>query len=352
MIIKHLSLFIRNVFLGCFILGSPIAAQEPNLDKKLEGLYQRQQFKDAAKLLTEHLKVSAGDNERRIELYRLLDYIGKSEEGIKVLQKGLRKKETDNELLWYLGQAWLARGDDGPNVSRSGGTITYHPSKMTDKEEKAWKKVEYQKAADAFRTLLKNEPEYEKTAELLIRSLQGGFTPKELGGEIETLAKRFPSNLKIGLLHSDILIEKKELLKATELLNRFRKKSPRNGAIYRKLAEIFQLEKKDNRAKESLAKASFYEWMPPFCKVEYSLELAKKIQFLQTNRDRLKLKEMVTGLIAEKTQASTDLMAAVCWHHLAHGLIENSCFEELEQRGEGDLLVNLIGECQEHLHRT
>ena len=347
-------IFGRSVVMICFMLNSSLAAQEnkepTDLDEKLEELYQRQQFDDAAKILSDHLKVAQGDNKRRIELFRLLDYVGKTEEGIKILQAGITNKEddkeSDKELLWYQAQTWLARGDDGPNVSKSGGTVTYHPSKMTDEEEQAWKEAEYKKAADAFRKVLKNSPDYEPAAEFLVRSLKSGSNAKELkgdvAGEVEAIAKKFPENTKIGLLYCDLLIGKKDLEQAIEKLNGFLEKTPRNAHVFRKLATVYKAKKDDALARESLAKAAVYDWMPPFAKTEFSPELARSIVALQTNEDRAKLIKMIKGFIADKTQASTDLMAAVCWHHLAHGAIENSCFEELERRGEGDLLVSLV----------
>lgn len=54
-----------------------------------------------------------------------------------------------------------------------------------------------------------------------------------------------------------------------------------------------------------------------------------------------------TDLIPDTSKKSTEILAAICYHHY-HGSIENKSFEELEKRGkvaegeERDLIANLL----------
>ena len=332
--------------LSVFAEESEPVESEPvlSIDEKLEGLYQRQQFSDAEEILREGLEAEPEEKKWRVELARLLDHLGKSEESIKVLKDGLQGDEGDSELLWYLGQAWLARGDDGPNVTRSGGVVTHSPSQMTDEEEAAWKKAEYLKATGAFREVFKNNPNYEKGVEVFVRALKGALPATELEKEVKSLSERFPENLQLILHHSDALIASKEPERALEPLMEILEKEPRNVIVHRKLAEVYEASGKEQLAEDSLGRANFYEWVPPFMEMVFSKESSEKI--VNLTKEDANLAELVEQLIAEKGQASTDLIATVCWHHLAHGAIETACFEELVNRGEGDLLVSLMENAQ------
>ena len=336
----------KLLLLLCFfvISGHGVGQENLPLEEKLAGFYQRKQYENAEKLLREHLETVPKDVERRVELAGLLKYTGKTEAAIAILQKGMQDKEDDSNLLWKLGLLHLERGNDGPNISRSGGTVAYSPSKMTDEEEADWKKKEFKKAAQTFRKMLTYHPDNESITESLVQGLQGFLPPAELHEEVAKLAEQFPENLEIGLLRVEGLRAAKQWEDASLIIEKFLEGSPRQGKLHRSQAKIFEEWGKKKQAEEAETKANFYSWMPPFAKVAYSKENATRVTALSTKNEELK--EIVDRLLEEKSQISDELMAAVCFHHLAHGEIENSCFAELEKRGRGDLLVALVENAQ------
>ena len=326
------------------VLGGLTQAQEseeaaPDLDQKLTEFYHRKQYDDAEKLLRGFLEGSPENVECRLKLAGLLNYVGKVGESIRIMEEGLAVKESP-ELLWSLGHVWMDRGDDGPNVTRSGGTVTYHPSKMTDEEEEEWKQVEFAKAVDAFRRLLVIDPENSRTASQLVIALQGAVPAQVILEEVNGLALRFPENIEIGLKKIEGLIAEKELKQARALLDGFLEENPREQRLLEKQAEIIEVEGDPETAKKIRKQIAFYQWMPPFAKTEYSPQIADLITTLQSSQDDCKT--VVERLLVEKSTSSDELLAAVCFHHLSHGPVENSCFAELEERGRGDLLLALV----------
>ncbi len=99
-----------------------------------------------------------------------------------------------------------------------------------------------------------------------------------------------------------------------------------------KLSATYLTEQNDTtKADECTRQYQFYSWIPTFCKhIEYNPE---NVLLLETINSDKGLECVETILATDTSKRSTELLAAICYHHY-HGRVENKAFEILEQRGK------------------
>lgn len=120
---------------------------------------------------------------------------------------------------------------------------------------------------------------------------------------------------------------------------------PTFAKAYQLSATYFTELNQTDKAEEYTRQYRFYEWIPKFCQnVEYNSANVSLIE--KINSDQA-LQCLQNDLIPDTSKKSTEILAAICYHHY-HGTIENQSFEELEKRGknaqgeEKDFIANLL----------
>ncbi len=98
------------------------------------------------------------------------------------------------------------------------------------------------------------------------------------------------------------------------------------------LSATYLTEQNDTtKADECTRQYKFYSWVPKFCQhIEYNPENVLLIETIITDKG---LECVETILATDTSKRSTELLAAICYHHY-RGPIENKAFEILEQRGK------------------
>ncbi len=111
---------------------------------------------------------------------------------------------------------------------------------------------------------------------------------------------------------------------------------PTFAKAYKLCATYFTENNNTTKADECLRQYQFYSWVPRFCKhIEYNPE---NVLIIKTIDSKEGLACVETTLATDTSKRSTELLAAICYHHY-HGPVETKAFEILEKRGkacEGD----------------
>ena len=315
-------------------------ANESAAVKEARQLLDDDRLIDAVKLLEARLKTHPEDHDARVLLANADSHNGEMDKAVATLEAGLKDTKADTELLWYLGHKRMQLGEDGPNVTRTRGTVSYGPSKLSKEEETAWQKKQWSLAVEAWRKFLKYSPEHEKAARFAARSLAGWKGEGHLK-ELAELQKRFPDNAGIGLSYAEALLAAGKPEEALKTAQRQTKLQPRSAAAWTAQAKVLKALDKKYEAADAGARATFYEALPGCAPLEYSPETAARLAAMEEDPATESKK-----LIADKSEQSNLLMAVLCWRHMAHGPVEDSCFAELAAREKGGLLCDLAEEGQ------
>jgi hypothetical protein len=98
------------------------------------------------------------------------------------------------------------------------------------------------------------------------------------------------------------------------------------------MCAIYFTEKNEiSTAEEYQRQYQFYSWIPSFC--EYIPYNPENVSILAKINSGEALEQIETILVPDLSKRSTELLAAICYHHY-HGPVENRAFEELERRGK------------------
>ena len=319
------------------------ADEEPEASaavKEARQLLNEDKLADALKVLESRLKASSDDREARVLLARVHSHEGEAEKAAGVLEAGLRGNKDDAELLWYLGQTRMQLGEDGPNVKRTRGTVSYGPSKIGEAEEEAWKQKQWGLAAEAWRKFIRLDPDNKKGAREAAKAL-AGWKGKTHLAELAELQKKFGGDVAVGLNYAGALTAAGRAEEALATAEQITKAQPRSAEAWKMQAGVLKAMKREPAAAEAQTRADFYESLPACAGLEYAPETAARLKAMADEPAAESKK-----LIADKSEHSSRLMAVLCWQHLAHGPVEDSCFVELTARKMGDLLCELAEEGQ------
>jgi Flp pilus assembly protein TadD len=303
-------------------------------------LLDEDRLADALQLQESRVKENPEDNDARVLMARVHSHNGEVEKATALLEAGLNGAKSDMELLWYLGHMRIQLGEDGPNVTRTRGTVSYAPSKMTKEEEAAWQNKQWGMAVETWRKFLSHSPDHEKAAQFAARALaawKGSDHLKHLG----ELCERFPDNSNVALSYAEALVSAGKPENALATAQRQTKAQPRSAVAWSMQAKVLKALGKIDEGTDAAARAAFYESLPACAALEYSPKTAARLAAMEENPRAESEK-----LIADRSEESSHLMAVLCWRHIAHGPVEDSCFAELAARKQGDLLCDLAEEGQ------
>jgi tetratricopeptide (TPR) repeat protein len=267
----------------------------------------------------------ADDVEARVVLGRILNFDGRPDEAVAVWEAGLESAAADYPLLLSIGEVRARQGNSGPTVTERRGTLSVEPSKDKAAEE-AFKTKHLALAAAAFERAQKLRPDGIEPA----RRLADVYTQQQKFddaiGVWQSLVKAQPDSGEFQLRLGRALRAAKRLDEAEKHIAQSIALAPRSAEAYGALAELQQQQGNEDQAQENFARANFYKSLPQFATLAYSAENYAQLEHLNE-------KETVRRLVDDKSDASTELLAILCWSH-PHNQLEEQAFAELEARGD------------------
>jgi len=305
---------------------------------------------EAIKILQQQLQANPGDDMARTRLGQMLAYQGEMDEALITWQEGLDGAGDDAELWLQIGDLYRAQAEKSEAIiqaSAGSGGLNGNPAAQPDArsqeeiaEEQLKARDTWQQAVTAYENVVRARPDNPEAITRLAHALQG--TKQNEAAELwwKYLFEKDPTNDLAAIRYASLQMQREDVVGAGGTLMAGLDADPRNAALWAFGAQLSEQMGDAVKAQEALTKAKFYGWLPPFCEdVEFSEENAA---FVAALRDPAELSSAVDELIAQPAPATSQLLAAVCWHRKSHGEVENRCFDELVRRGDSDLLLQLF----------
>ncbi len=308
---------------------------------------------EAIEIMTQRLQGNPADDKTRARLGQMLAYQGQSERALNVWQQGLDGQGDDAALWLQIGdfyresaeksEALLQASMAAEEAKEQGQVPGQSAVKKTEEElaEEELKTIEvWNRAVQAYQNVVAEDANNIDAVMRYAHALQGTRENDAAEQWWQHVFELDPTNTLAAVRCANLQLERKDVVAAGGTLMAGLDADPRNAALWLFGANLANYMGDEQKAIEATEKAKFYGWLPPFCKdVEYSEEMAAVVTAL---RDPKQMEGAVEDLIGTPGPASSQLLAAVCWHRKIHGQIETACFEELTRRQDGDLLVELF----------
>lgn len=327
-----------------------VPQKSPVYEKALS-LARQGKVSKASALLEERLREIKDDNEARIFLSKLYDYSGNVSGAIKLLRDGLRGGKSDLEIYKVLGELHTRLVDDGPNVTRKNGTVSYGPSKLGVDEDK-FKAEHSQYAINGYESALKIDPTNSHFLYELARLLSNMKKYQRATDIAKTLIKQNADNTEYHLFLALLYLKQGNRNLSLEPIKKGLALSPRSTKAHMLMARYYEDEDKEQFDKH-LELANFYKWQPSFVKIPYSEKNYETFLYVSgmaaknyESREAFGKKRgsVIENLLKEESDVSLSFLAALCHHHADHGGYENLAFQALEKHSEKGipLLMELL----------
>ncbi len=284
---------------------------------------------------------------------------GEFDQAIGALEHGLKNKETDVPFLLMIARIHEDRAELGPGASRIGGMVRYQPQAMKADPEK-FRTDHLRLAADCFRRVIELRPTvalYQaKRASLLLAA-----------GDSETAERETQAHLKDSPDNALLLLQLAKASVKTEHWEAARTSAehcialaPAEPEACEVLSAVAVHDGRETEAREWTGKTHFYNYMPRFLTVAYSEAHVRVVEEVtRSNQPDHETKEAIEarnkkarlaidGLIAEKSNESSRLLAAIAWHHEWHGEVEEGIYRELENRRDEAIIMAVFDHAQSY----
>jgi len=304
-------------------------------------LLNNRELTTAKKLLNENIVHDAEDMDSRLLLGSLTDYFGETEDAIKIWAEGLRNTEDDYPLYINIGEIRLRQGLKGMNVKFKKGKIEVI-NQADSMEDASFKSSMLHLAGDAFEKAHILSP-YEEEPLVNLGKLHN--YSKNYAKAIlfwEKLGEMYPTHEEYWVKAGNNALNLENYDKALESFNKAIDINKSYAPIYDGLSDYYLATEDIEQAEIATQKGAFYNWLPPFCKMDYSKENYKTFERINFGGERLDEKEKIKGikqLIQYKSKESTKFLSAICYYHEVHGELENAIFEEMGKRDNYSLFM-------------
>jgi tetratricopeptide (TPR) repeat protein len=316
--------------------GEDRAAAEEARDEAF-ALLEGGRVQESLDLLTAHLETFPGHAPVRMMAASVLDWDGRPMEGIELLREGLALDDGYFACWEQIGDLEVQLGEDGNTVVRRQGHVTYSPDE--DPEGNAAFKAEHLALAlEAYRRAHELEPsgvevwfKYAYSLELT-GDLDGSIA--ELQAVLEVWTSPEAHEHLAGLLDRAGRGEE-----ALALWKEALEQDPRNAQAWRAMAQQAGRVGDEEGERLGLDKANFYRWLPGFSQLEFDEETYAAVRILArweedpTEGTPEPRAALIRELVETDTEPSSELLAAICYHHSDHGELEDLAFEALGSRG-------------------
>jgi Tfp pilus assembly protein PilF len=352
----------------CVGLSNIAVAQTHHIQSIVELLNQGE-IVAAQTLLQANVEDDSQDIDSRLLLGTVNDFLGETDEAIRIWSGGLQGNEDDYAFYMSIGELRLRQGTQGSQYRYVRGVLQ-PVSEVDSLENQRFKIQQLNLAVAAFQKATDFYP-YESDAwENLAASYQELNQPEMALSCWLHLNEVFPQHdnlkLKLGLcrLKMGHLLEARKAFEAALDLN------PRLYAAHAGLAEYW-LEKDDVLAAElAIQKSEFYKWLPPFINLAYTKDRYEKFEKLAHNTDTENVENIgekeekelwgnenitqslqIDELLKDGSTESTDFLAAVLWYDEEHITRSSVLFDALATRGlAGARLLSELAKNSENVH--
>ena len=277
-----------------------------------------------AELLEAHLGREPKDISARFTLGKILDFDGRPDEAAALWQAGVEGKPADVPLLVAIGELRHRQANQGSGITQRRGMITARPRTKGD-DEAAFKRKRLEEAATAYARAQKMSPGDRKITTALAKVYADQEKPEAALALWKTLVEVEPddADLRVSLARAATAAGRTD--EALEQLSRAVRLNPRLAPAHKELAEVQAARGLKAEAEQSRQRAEFYGSIPAFSTLDCT----------EANRERLaglNRQETVEALVADPSDAATELLAVLCWSH-PHNSLEAEAFRSLEARG-------------------
>jgi hypothetical protein len=209
------------------------------------------------------------------------------------------------------------------------------PSQDPNADE-AYSQRHYELALEAYRkaSSLKGSEVYMATKAASMLDQLG--RSQEATKAWKSLYAKHPSNSQVANGYAHHLMNNQKWKEAIPVLKDAEKRKQGRSWAVSQLEECYKALGETEKAAEVAKKAKFYGRIPDFIDLEYSEEIADRLESMYSV-------ETLKQVMEDRSTHTSDLLAALCWSH-PHNEAETLAFEELGRRGEyeSELLFSLL----------
>ena len=324
----------RPAFAGsCIFARIPAPASLASALAQSEQLAAAGEMEEAERLadhlVSEHPDVGAAHVLRG----RLFQHAGRPEDAAASWRRALADSNTALGCYCLIARLRHQQAREGPTVQHAFGMVKVSPS-QTAEDPGPFRSRMFADAADALTRALMLQPADAGIKAWLatVRHEQGEYgSAKLLWRELVDLD---PHHAYFALGLGQSLMACGESRAAAEAFERATAENPRLAEAWKGLALAQRLLGEQDGANASDARAEFFAWVPPFFALDYSDDSNRKIRVLRSpGNAQLEKAELIRELSNDPSRTAAALLAALCWHHRDHGVVEDQVFAALEQRG-------------------
>lgn len=256
-------------------------------------------------------------------------------EGIEVIEKGIEKFGSVPELIKRRSEMSLEMAELGTGQKNIDGNSVFKANSIPYDEEQF--KEENLKSALADLTYLIKT--YNRNEEIFYAAkIQQLLKDYNKSTETFKILLSDSQYKDIALFNiADNYISLKDFNQAETELNKLVAENPKEGILYDKLAEIYELKKDKAKAKEFSNKSIYYKNTPSFSSLEYSKENFDLLKFFGTeeNKSDKKLKKLNEIVNQNNQEYTIDVCLMILKLHANHGNgVEEKASEILSKIGK------------------
>ena len=292
--------------------------------EKATGLLQQGAVEKAVLLLRDELEKDSSDLAVRVLLSQALDFDGRPEEAIQVLNAGLTDSSDNAVLLMQIGNLHARLAKDGPTVVHRRGVSTTSPNRDPAAAEH-FRRKHWAAAVSAFEKAAASSPKEISTHTSLALAYAESGNHSAAEAKWREIHKSHPSDRQAFLGYADALAKLGKSKEALNVLENGLAIQPRFAEGYAMLAEQYRAAGRAAEASQAESKAEFYGSLPPFTQLDDTAEVRKLISQFDN-------RAVVEQLCADPSEQATQLLAALCWSH-PHNDLEEMAFDSLDKRG-------------------
>lgn len=256
-------------------------------------------------------------------------------EGIEILEKGIEKFGSNPNLIKRKSEMSLEMAELGTGQKNIDGNSVYKANSLKFDEEQ-FKSENFKSALNDLEYLVKV---YNRNEEIFyVAKINQILRNYEKSNEIlKTLLndEKFKNYAVFNLSENYINLNKFE--DAENELNKLLVENPRDGQIYEKFAEIYDLKKDKTKSQDFKNKSIYYNNIPRFSNLEYSTENFELLKFFGTNENKpdKKIKKLLEIEKQKNQEYIIDVCLMILKLHANHGNgVEEKATEVLEKIGK------------------
>ncbi len=276
-------------------------------------------------IMKKYLDRHPRDREHRVLFASLYQHLEKPEEAVRLLKYGMNGSVADSSLWEAVRRIRVAQAEQGPNTTVVGHWERTSPS-VDEEQDKKWITQHWELALEAAQEVEKKQPKDTSNRWYLAKILgELGRLPESIV-YWSALYEESPLDSDVAVGYATALLESQEWEKVEPVLWKHAKSTTARAKVYSLLCKLYTEKNDHERLKEVEKHSSFYQSIPDFVEIEYSLDHLNTLRTLYEE-------ETLERLMLDKSRSSSMFLATLCWQH-PHNRDEEDAFAELERRGE------------------